>query len=216
MLKYLRYYLINLIRENPVKFTAFLISMGFYWIINLIQVVETPTTIQYTEINWADTTQKKIVYLDNKGVYSFYDYSDQSDFEYNSVTKTLTIKFIDIKNDFLKILYQVIYFIIILFLIITLIVEMVSDEIEFFDYRNVHRKTLQQLIQMDEENGIRYYHLQGRLLYEDHKNNYYHISNIRDLRAYLENYIENPKVFPRWLGTTSQKRDSILTQLLTK
>lgn len=216
MLNYLRYYIYFLLKENPAKFFFFTSTLIFFLWANWVTTKKIPKTNNYNNISWIDTTQKKIVYLNQTGYYSFYEYSDHSNYNFDAQTKTLTINYVEVENEVSKSILVVVFVVLLIISIISIIIEILNEEINFFDLKDVEKRTLRKLIIMDEEGDTRYYHLMGRLICEDIKvGNYYNINNIRDLSYHIESYIENHKVFPKWKGTTQDRRDTLLTKLLS-
>jgi hypothetical protein len=168
----------------------------------------------YSNIVWIDTTQEKMVYSEH-GIFNYLDYSSYSDISYeyrNGKLNKITFSYKKTvrENESINGIFLILFLIGCIIILITMVIELVDSDINFFDLPRVRKDTLKKLVIMDEEDGVKYYHLMGRLLVYD-KNNYI---NIRNLTVYIENYMENPKILPKWEGTKRDKRDNLLTKLL--
>lgn len=210
---YLKYYTYFLLKENPLKSLLFCLTFLLYFWGGQINISENKINDVYN-ITWVDTTQKKIVYINKDGLYKFYEYSGE-DYKLNPLTKTLTIKHVQQKNDVLALIIVIAFVVCLIVSIITILVEILDDSFVFFDLVDVKKYTLRKLVIMDEDGGVRYYHLLGRLIFEDKgKGGFYSIESVRDLNKYLEKYMENSKILPKWSGTKQDKRDNLLNKIL--
>jgi hypothetical protein len=203
-----KWWIYFLIKFNPGKFIWILIIIISLSLSSYLD--KGPIHKNYQNVTWIDTTQKKMIYQEN-GSFKYLEFETSISHQWDQPHKKIQIVKEDSDGE---ITFNVILFMAIIFLMISLLLEALSVEEKLFDLPKVKKYTLSKFIRMDEEGGIYYYHLFGKLLAKSNNQ----VNDIFDyvLSIPLNNFIHNKNVLPDFNGTVQQKRDNILDKLLIK